>query len=188
MQLKHAIEMLAPGVAGLQTPETWADIGCGNGLFTQALAHVLPPGSAIHAMDTDAPALRDIPRRIEQVDIRIWRGDFLATPWPFDALDGVLLANALHYVEDQAAFVRSCAAHMKPRHRFLLVEYDTETANPWVPYPLGQQALASLFAAAGYPSSRVLGARDSRYQSAGLYSAVVERDQEPAAATPAADG
>ena len=74
--------MLAPGVAGLQTPEIWAGIGCGNGLFTQALAHVLPPASAIHAMDTDAPALRDIPRRIEQVDIRIWRGDFLVTPWP----------------------------------------------------------------------------------------------------------
>jgi len=30
---------------------TWADLGCGDGTFTRALATLLPPGGVIHAMD-----------------------------------------------------------------------------------------------------------------------------------------
>jgi ubiquinone/menaquinone biosynthesis C-methylase UbiE len=32
---------------------TWADLGCGDGTFTLALAAILPRGSIIHAMDRD---------------------------------------------------------------------------------------------------------------------------------------
>lgn len=178
MQLKDAVAMLAPGLAGLDRAQTWADLGCGSGLFTQALAHALPAGSTIHAMDTDASALRDIPRRVEQVDIRIWRGDFLTHPWPFDALDGVLMANALHFVEDKAAFVRTSAAHLNAQHRLLIVEYDMDAPNPWVPYPVSRQALESLFGAAGYAAVRVLGTRRSRYQRAGMYSALIQSRED----------
>ena len=42
-------------------PATWADLGCGDGTFTLALASLLPAGSTIYAVDQDAAALRALP-------------------------------------------------------------------------------------------------------------------------------
>ena len=135
---RDAVEMLADsGVAGLG-PTVWADLGCGDGTFTLALAELLAAGSVIHAMDRDTDALRRIPSTHREVRIETHRGDFQTRTWPFDEVDGILMANALHYVRDQSAFIRDCAAHFRPPRRFLIVEYDTTRANPWVPYPVNR--------------------------------------------------
>src|SRR4029453_18033941 len=147
-------------------PTIWADLGCGNGTFTVALAEVLASGSVIHAVDLDGSGLRRIPWGHKQVRITTHRGDFMKQPWPFADLDGILMANSLHYVENQAAFIRGCESHMKPPGRFLTVEYDTSEASRWVPYPVGQARLTELFAGAGYLSVRVLRSRPSIYRSA----------------------
>ena len=39
---------------------TWADVGAGDGTFTRALVQLLPPGSRVYAVDTDAKALREL--------------------------------------------------------------------------------------------------------------------------------
>jgi ubiquinone/menaquinone biosynthesis C-methylase UbiE len=153
----------------------WADLGCGDGTFTRALARLLPKESVIHAMDVDAAALRRIPREHGGVSIVAHAGSFLALPWPVDTLDGVLLANSLHYVSDQASFIRSCAPAMNSSGRLLIVEYDTGVANSWVPYPLNRDALRELLNDAGYRSVTFLGSRRSRYQRAGMYSAMASR-------------
>lgn len=177
MQLKHAVELLAPGLIGIEHPGTWADLGCGDGLFTRALAQLLPAGSSIHAMDTDAAALEGIPDEVNGVAIHTWRGDFLDLPWPFERLDGVLMGNALHYVRDKPAFLRACAAHAKPAHHLLIVEYDTDTPNPWVPYPVSRRALEALVREAGYGPFRLLATRRSHYQRAGMYAALVRSER-----------
>jgi trans-aconitate methyltransferase len=152
---------------------TWADLGCGDGTFTLALATKLPKGSVIHAMDRDASALRGIPRAHASTSIMTHVGDFTRDPWPFDPVDGVLLANSLHYVRDQAAFIRRCEPAMKSPRRFLVVEYDTDRSNRWVPYPLSWQALERLFKEAGYTSIDRLGSRPSKYQRASIYAALI---------------
>jgi trans-aconitate methyltransferase len=173
MRLRQAIDLLAPGLEGLEEPATWADLGCGRGTFTRALAHLLPPGSTVHAMDRDASALDSLPASVGHVGIERWLGDFLVRPWPVEALDGILMANSLHYVRDQPALIQRCQAHTNATHRFLIVEYDTATPNPWVPYPVGRRALESLFAAAGYPTMTIVGSRRSIYQRAQLYVALI---------------
>jgi len=135
--------MLADSGLASLGPTTWADLGCGDGTFTRALARVLAPGSVIHAMDVDAVALRNIPSEHGGVRISTHRGDFMKQPWPFADLDGVLMANSLHYVENQAAFIRECESRMKPRRRFLIVEYDTSQRSRWVPYPVSHAALTA---------------------------------------------
>ena len=172
MKEGDAIELLGGRPIGGEAPMRWADLGCGDGTFTRALARLLPRGSTIHAMDVDAAALSRIPGEHDGVAIVTHVGDFLASPWPFDSLDGLLLANSLHYVQDQSSFIRGCAPVLNWPRRLLIVEYDTNVGNPWVPYPLDRDHLRRLLGGAGYTSFTVLGSRRSRYQSAGMYAAL----------------
>jgi ubiquinone/menaquinone biosynthesis C-methylase UbiE len=172
MQRRDAIEMLATSGVEALGPTTWADLGCGDGTFTLALAAVLASGSLIHAMDRDASALRRLPSAYRRVRITTHRGDFMQQPWPFADLDGILMANALHYVENQGAFIRECEPHMRQR-RFLIVEYDTSDDSRWVPYPVSQTRLTTLFERAGYARVRVLCSRPSIYRRAPLYAAAI---------------
>jgi SAM-dependent methyltransferase len=170
----EAVALIGGRRIGGDVPATWADLGCGDGTFTLALATLLPPGSVIHAMDQDTSALRRIPRQHEGVSIVTHVGDFTTPPWPFDKVDGVLLANSLHYVRDQATFIRACSPAMNHPARLLIVEYDTDRANRWVPYPLSRSAVTKLLAGAGYLSIAVIGSRRSRYQRAGMYAVLAE--------------
>jgi ubiquinone/menaquinone biosynthesis C-methylase UbiE len=173
VRLRDAIEMIAGSGVGALGPTAWADLGCGTGTFTLALADLLAPGSVIHAMDRDGWALRKIPSSHKSVSITTHRGDFTHQMWPFDNLDGILMANSLHYVNDQTTFIRTLEARMTSPRRFLVVEYDTHKANRWVPYPVPQTRLTALFTAAGYSSIRVLRSRPSVYRRAALYAALV---------------
>jgi trans-aconitate methyltransferase len=176
MRLRDAVNLLEDGVDA-RGPATWADLGCGNGTFTLALADLLASGSTIHAMDLDASALRRIPPAHKNVRIATHHGDFTRQNWPFGDLDGILMANSLHYVADQAGFIRACEAHMASPRAFLIVEYDTSQASRWVPYPLNQARLRVLFEGAGYRSVRVLRSRPSIFRRAPLYAAAVRSFQ-----------
>jgi trans-aconitate methyltransferase len=173
MLLPDAIEMLDDSGIEAHRPMIWADLGCGDGTFTLALASLLGPGSTVHAMDRDASALRRIPSEQHGVRIKTHRGDFTNATWPFADLDGILMANSLHYVEDQAAFIRACTPRMTSRRCFLIVEYDTNDANRWVPHPVSRTRLRAVFASAGYSSIRILRSRPSVYRRASLYAAVI---------------
>lgn len=175
MRLTNAIELIVGSDAVSLGPTTWADLGCGTGTFTRALAECLAAGSTIHAMDRDASALRKIPSAHKGVRVKTHLGDFMGQPWPFADLDGILMANSLHYVENQPAFIRSCGAQMAPPGRFLIVEYDTNSANVWVPYPIGRARLTATFSAAGYSSIKVLHSRPSVFRRAPLYAALITR-------------
>ncbi len=170
------VDEAAALIGGLRITKrgTWADLGCGDGTFTLALATKLPVGSVIHAMDRDAAALRHIPRAHAGTTIVTHVGDFTKQPWPLDSLDGALLANSLHYVRDQAKFIRACESSMKEPRRFLIVEYDTDKANTWVPYPLSSRSLERLFSDAGYASITPLGTRPSIYRRAPIYAALIQ--------------
>lgn len=159
---------------GVAAPGTWADLGCGDGTFTRALAQLLASGSVVHAVDVDAAALANIPRGRDGVAIVTHQADFTQQPWPFDErLHGILMANSLHYVRDQDAFVRECATRLTDNGRFIIVEYDLERPNRWVPYPVSRRGLTALFTAAGYSSPVWLGSRPSVYQRGEMYAALI---------------
>ena len=155
-------------------PRVWADLGCGKGTFTLALAALLPDGSTIHAVDSDPAALAVLPRTSHHVAIVPHARDFIADAWPRGGLDGVLMANALHYVEDQDSFLESLVAAME-EPRLLLVEYDTAAANPWVPFPLSRQTAARRLARAGLTSLTDLGRRASVFRRAAIYAILATR-------------
>jgi SAM-dependent methyltransferase len=153
-------------------PSVWADLGSGEGTFTRALASLLAPGSVVHAVDRDASAVAGV-RASSPVRIVPHALDFVSAPWPVDVLDGILMANSLHYVRDQRGFLGLCVSRVA-KGRFVIVEYDTSVASPWVPFPVPRAGLPGLFESVGF-SVRFLGARRSVFRRAELYAAVAER-------------
>ena len=176
VQHADAVRLIAAPALASHTPQTWADLGSGDGVFTRALASQLTPGSTVHAMDRDAAVMKALPSDVHGVAIRSWTGDVTVQPYPFGLVDGLLLANVLHYVRDQSTFLRGCRAALSPHGRLLVVEYDTDRANPWVPYPVTRRALTDLCIDAGFAHVAALGRRPSIYQRAPLYSVWVETD------------
>ena len=169
MTAADARGLIAHPSLGRGAPQVWADLGCGRGTFTLALAELLPGGSTIHAVDADRGALAALPHKSHGVVIVPHAGDFTVDAWPRRGLAGVLMANALHYVEDQDAFLATLVASMA-EPRLLLVEYDTDKSSPWVPFPLSRQTASRRLADAGFESVIELGERASVFRRAAIYA------------------
>jgi ubiquinone/menaquinone biosynthesis C-methylase UbiE len=166
------VDLIARGIETGQGG-AWADLGAGAGAFTLALRDLTGPTAEIYAVDRDGGALRRLreamERRFPETRLTLLRADF-RQPLSLPPLDGIVAANAIHFVRDQAALLRRWRAYLKPAGRLIVVEYDAERGNPWVPYPLSFRALAPLAREAGYAEPVLLGARPSRWLGR-IYSA-----------------
>jgi SAM-dependent methyltransferase len=153
----------------------WADLGSGSGAFTSALASCSAAGSRIYSVDVDAAGLREQEREIRGrfpgVGLTVIRGDFTAAI-DLPPLDGILMANALHFQKDACGVLSHVAKWLKPEGRLLLVEYDTDRRGPWVPYPVPSSRLGEIAACAGLSAPRVLGFQPSSYHGR-MYAAVL---------------
>ena len=174
MQLHDAISLIRNDGQYPATPSRWADLGCGTGLFTRALASLLQPGSFIYAIDMNKNSLANI-TDYEDVAIHPVCQDFAQDKWPFATIDGILMANSLHYVKDKLALIDKIQTCLSESGGILLVEYDTDVANPWVPYPLSYRSLMNLFKKAGFTSIEKLQEMPSLYGSANLYATYIRR-------------
>lgn len=171
MQLTEAVELIKHPEIGGDEAQRWADLGCGSGLFTKALASLLPSASTIYAVDTQpslSPNVLPDKTRIEVV-----KADFVNDTLQLPTLDGVLMANSLHYVKDKHSFLSSLMDKLVDEPQFLIVEYDTMNANRWVPYPIDFSALKQLFTSKGFTTIEKINERTSIYNQAKMYSAIV---------------
>lgn len=172
--MKHSdhVRLLRDGVVGGGTD--WADLGSGEGAFTLALADLLGPAGSIHSVDRDARALEVQSRRLRQAypdsQLTTLVADF-ATPLPLPPLDGIVMANSLHFERDQLAVLRLVRDYLRPSGRLVIVEYDTDRGNQWVPHPFSFHTWTTLAASAGYRDSRKLASVPSRFLGA-IYSAL----------------
>jgi SAM-dependent methyltransferase len=178
------VELLRPGVAA--AGGRWADLGSGSGAFTLALAELLGPGSTIVSVDRDAAALRDqadaMRLRFPTVVLDQRVADFReAIDVP--ELDGIVMANSLHFVarDEQVALLRRLAGHLRPGGRVVVVEYDAERGNPWVPHPFGPATWRRMATEAGLIGGREIGRVPSRWLGA-IWSGVSERPARPGVA------
>ena len=156
-----------------QLPQLWLDLGCGTGLFTLALAGNLPPGSKIIAIDKDEKALTKIPATVNNVVIQTIAADFVNDALDVKEVDGILMANSLHYVKDKEALLKKLISSMKTNGVFLIVEYDRQTGNQWVPYPLTIDAAKALFKGLGYSGFHVLNKRPSVFGGYYMYAVII---------------
>ncbi len=173
MSPSQAISLLSAEAFASATPQVWADLGCGSGTFTEALANLLPRDSLVHAVDSSQAALHKVPQQVGQTSITTHLANFEQDTLPFQALDGILMANALHYVADKVAFVqRAQQTLLKPHGQWLIVEYNHNRANPWVPYPIPFVELQTLFVGLGYGKVTKIHEIPSRF-GGNIYGAII---------------
>jgi ubiquinone/menaquinone biosynthesis C-methylase UbiE len=140
---------LAPG-------GVWADFGSGDGAFTLALADVAGKDAEIYSVDKDQGRLQNQKRNFEEMfpnwHIRFLHADF-TKPLDLPQLDGVLMANSLHYVKEQVPFLQFIRGYLKPSGKVIVVEYNTDSGNTWVPYPLSFRTFQKIAHDAGFSRS-----------------------------------
>jgi SAM-dependent methyltransferase len=185
-QMDHAdhVALIRPGVDARPDP-TWADLGAGRGAFTLALADLLGSRARIIAIDRAARDLAtnaiEMGRRFPAVGFSTLVADF-EQPLDLPALDGLVAANSLHFVrrERQVDVVAALASHLRPGAPFIVVEYDADSGNPWVPHPFSIRRWMEIAEAAGLVETREIGRIPSRFLGA-IYSAVSRgRTADPA--------
>jgi SAM-dependent methyltransferase len=88
-------------------------------------------------------------------------------------LDGVVMANALHFLRHKDAVIGLIRGYLKPGGRFILVEYNVDHGNMWVPHPLSFSTWEALARKSGFVHTRLLATVPSRFLGQ-IYSAVSE--------------
>jgi ubiquinone/menaquinone biosynthesis C-methylase UbiE len=149
----------------------WVDLGAGTGAFTLALAELVGPEGEVIAVDRDRGALRQLERALRPggAAVRTLAADF-TRPLDLTSLDGVVMANSLHFVRDKTPVLALVRGMLKPSGRLLLVEYDADKGNQWVPHPLSFETWRALADGSGFSGTHKLASVGSRFLDR-IYSA-----------------
>jgi ubiquinone/menaquinone biosynthesis C-methylase UbiE len=176
MDHRDHVRLLRP--AELDSAGTWADFGAGSGAFTLALRELIGPQAQIHAVDQERMSLLELERvcrdRYGSADgLFLHPADFTG-PLELPRLDGLLMANSLHFSSDPQDVLLHAASFLKADGMLLLVEYNAERGNSWVPYPVSFRRFQSLAPQAGFGPPRLLARHPSRFLKE-IYSAAARR-------------
>jgi ubiquinone/menaquinone biosynthesis C-methylase UbiE len=176
MDHRNHVDLLRP--ADLSPGGLWADLGAGSGAFTLALRELLGPGAKIYAVDKDRRSLDSLARACQArfgdtQDLHLVHADFThALDLP--PLDGAVMANSLHFFKDKEKVLRHVRTFLKPGGGLLLVEYNVDSGNLWVPHPLTFETYRALAPRAGFTEPRLLAKHPSSFLRE-FYSAAAYR-------------
>ncbi|MBL8077810.1 MAG: class I SAM-dependent methyltransferase [Anaerolineales bacterium] len=167
------VNLLRP--ANLNTGGIWADFGAGGGAFTLALRELIGPEAIIHAVDKDRSALKELDRAHRarfplNSNLLLLPADF-SRPLTLPPLDGIVMANSLHYFKDRVKVLQHVRTFLKPDGQLLLVEYNVDSGNLWVPYPFSFDTFRTLAVQSGFTEPQLLAKHPSSFLKE-FYSAV----------------
>ena len=168
MKIEDAKKLIQTNL--INATQRWADLGCGSGLFSRALLQNLNNQSEVFAVDVQTVSF-------SEKNIHFHQLNFEKDALPFSSLDGILMANSFHYINNKLSLLQKLEKHLLPKAVFLLIEYDMNIANRWVPYPLSVSAARDLFAKAGFSFFEKINEHPSVYQRAKIYSALIKKEQ-----------
>ncbi|HAV77751.1 MAG TPA: class I SAM-dependent methyltransferase [Anaerolineae bacterium] len=171
------VNLLRP--ATLPQGGTYADLGAGRGAFTLALRELVGSAAVIYAVDKDKSSLRELVNshlaRFHTTDNLIPLQKDFSRPLDIPPFDGIVMANSLHFFTDKQKILQKVRGFLKPNGALLLVEYNVDSGNLWVPYPLTFETYRSLAPHAGFTKPRLVAKAPSRFLKE-FYSAVAYRE------------
>jgi ubiquinone/menaquinone biosynthesis C-methylase UbiE len=159
------VNLLRP--ANLSAGGTWADFGAGSGAFTLALRELIGPDAAIYALDKNRSSLHELDlayrARFESTqNLHLLPKDFYQR-LDLPPLNGIVMANSLHFFRDRENILRHVKTFLKSDGQLLLVEYNVDSGNLWVPYPLSFETFCKLAPRAGFGEPRLLAKHPSSF-------------------------
>jgi ubiquinone/menaquinone biosynthesis C-methylase UbiE len=179
MNHRDHVDLLRP--ADLSPGGLWADLGAGSGAFTLALRELLGSGGAVYAVDKDRRSLDSLARAYQAQfgdaqDLHLVHADFTHS-LDLPPLDGAVMANSLHFFKDKEKVLQHVRTFLKPGGALLLVEYNVDSGNLWVPHPLSFETYRALAPRAGFTKPRLLAKHPSSFLKE-FYSAAAYRSQD----------
>lgn len=176
MDHKDHVDLLRP--ANLSQGGVWADFGAGSGAFTLALSELVGLKAEIYAVDKDRSGFGTLEQSHRALfgtsqNIHPVRADFTGV-LSLPPLDGIVMANSLHFFKDKEKVLRHVRSFLKLNGALLLVEYNVDSGNMWVPYPLSFETYKELAPRAGFTEPRLLATHSSRFLRE-FYSAIAYR-------------
>lgn len=159
------VNLLKP--ADINPGGSWADLGAGSGAFTFATRELVGPTAGIYAVDKDHASLHELEQLYrarfgDSQNLNIIAGDFSRT-LDLPPLDGIVMANSLHFFKDKEKILRHVHSLLKPTGMLLIVEYNVDSGNPWVPYPFSFETYRKLAPRANFSQPRLLAKVPSRF-------------------------
>jgi SAM-dependent methyltransferase len=100
--------------------------------------------------------------RYPQVKLTTLQADF-THPLDLPALDGVLCANALHFLREKTSTLKQICSLLKPGGRLIVVEYNVDRGNLWVPYPFSYPTWEKMAHRVGFAHTELLATRPSSF-------------------------
>src|SRR5260370_26705022 len=95
----------------------WADLGSGTGAFTLALADLIGPTGQIYTIDKDKRALKEQEKTMltnfpsSTVE---YRNEDFTLQLDLPKLDGIIMANSLHFVRHKDPILQSIRSYRRP--------------------------------------------------------------------------
>lgn len=152
----------------------WADLGSGEGAFTLALRDLGGSEIKIYSVDKDASRLKiqseEFAKKFPGSDINFIEAD-ISKDLDLPPLDGIVMANVLHFFKNQEKLLGKVRKYLKPGGKLVLIEYDSESVNPWVPYPIPFKKLPKLLLRSGFSEPKFLGSIESGFMNS-IYSSM----------------
>lgn len=178
MEHNDHVNLLRP--ADIKPGGSWADLGAGSGAFTFALRELTGPTASIHAVDKDRASLNELEKGYrarfgDSQNLNLIVGDFTEA-LELPTLDGIVMANSLHFFKAKEKILHKIHSLLKPNGMLLIVEYNVDSGNLWVPYPFTFETYRKLAPRADFTEPRLLATAPSRFLK-GFYSAVAYADK-----------
>lgn len=152
----------------------WADFGSGTGAFTLALAELIQPEGKILSIDKERTALRrqadSMKARFPAVKVEYIQADY-TRPLDLPPLDGIVAANTLHFLRHKGQVLSLFVRYLKSMGSMVLVEYNVDRGNIWVPYPFSYPVWEQMAQKSGFRQTRLLATRPSHFLHE-IYSAL----------------
>lgn len=126
--------IIAPLIGALQLdrPYRIADIGCGGGPLTRAIAHTAPAGSVVDGYDISPALVEEASRRAANLANTTFAVADAASARPDELYDRLTSRLGVMFFQDGVAAFRNLSQWLRPGGRFAFAVWGEPSRNPWM--------------------------------------------------------
>lgn len=152
----------------------WADLGSGEGAFTLALADLIGEEGKIYSVDKDKLKIVTqsliFETKFPNHEVHFLNVD-MTQNLSLPLLDGIVMANVLHFFKNPEIVLKKLRVYLKKDGKLIIIEYNSDQANIWVPYPIPFNKLEDILKKAGFTKAEKLDAEPSDFMNE-IYSSI----------------